>query len=249
MANNVTDPAADNEMTAKKRDYSGLIKLLEVLSVIFMLAMVTACVVLIKKYDISIKNLDNIQKLISGGTITIALGMIIFSVIKSFALVFPPAILFALTGILLKNIWLSLLINTIATALSLFLPYFLGRFTGKSMLDLLKNKFPKIKKIDDFAAANDFTLVFILKASGILPSDLSSLIFGAMGIKYRPYMLGSNFGLLPLNIMWTLLGIYGDLSNPWTFLYILPIIFFTVICTFAAKRISSNKKREPVAED
>ena len=54
MANNVTDPAADNEMTAKKRDYSGLIKLLEVLSVIFMLAMVTACVVLIKKYDISI---------------------------------------------------------------------------------------------------------------------------------------------------------------------------------------------------
>jgi len=249
MPDNITIPASQNAKLTQKRDYSKFIKLLQILSALFVLAMATACVVMIKKYDISIKNLDSIQKLISGGTLTIALGMIIFSIVKSFALVFPPAILFALSGILFKNIWLTLLVNVAATVLSLSLPYFLGRFTGKGMLDSLKNKFSKIKKIDDFAEANDFTLVFILKASGILPSDLSSLLFGAMGIKYKPYMLGANLGLLPINIMWTLLGIHGDLSNPWTFLYILPIILFAVICSFAAKKISGKKVREGSEEN
>jgi uncharacterized membrane protein YdjX (TVP38/TMEM64 family) len=226
------------------KDYGKMVKILQITAGIFMLLMLIACVVLLKRFDISIKNLGAIQEMLAdvrGGVWTLAVGMILFSIIKSFALIFPPAILFALSGLIFESIWVALLVNLVATALSLSLPYYLGRFTGKPMLDTLKTKFPKIGKLDSFAGENEFTFIFILKVSGIIASDLSSLIFGTMNIPYRKYMIASNLGLLPLNILWTLLGAKGDLTNPYTLLYILPIIVFSVVSLYAMK-LYSNKK-------
>ncbi len=228
----------------QEKDYSKTIKSLQIASAVFMLAMLVACVILLKKYNISVKNLGEIQQKLSGiqgGEVTIAVAMILFSIIKSFALIFPPAVLFALSGLLFENIWIAMLVNIIATASSLSLPYFLGRFTGKPMFDTLKNRFPKISKLDDFAGENEFAFVLIMKVSGLLASDLSSLIFGTLNIPYKKYMVAANLGLLPLNILWTLLGAKGDLSNPYSFLYILPIIIFAVVSFVGMKRYSNKK--------
>lgn len=202
------------------------------------------CVVLLKKYNVSLKNVDALATGISGGAAAIALGMIGFSVVKSFALVFPPAVLFALSGLLFGNLRQALLVNFVATALSLSLPYFMGRFTGKNMLETLSKRFKSVKKIDDFAAANDFAIVFIIKASGVMPSDLSSVIFGALGIPYKKYIIAANIGMLPLNIMWTLLGTYGDLSNPLSYLYVLPILIFAIVCSVGIKKYTNKKSAE-----
>ncbi len=233
--------------TVQTKDYSKMVKGLQIGSGLFMLAMLILCVILLKKYNISVKNLGEIQDRITGingGEITFALGMVLFSIIKSFALVFPPAVLFALSGLVFESIWVALLVNAVATALSLSLPYFLGRFTGKPMFDTLKNRFPKISKLDDFAGENEFAFVLILKVSGLLTSDLSSLIFGTMNVPYRKYMIAANLGLLPLNIVWTLLGAKGDLSNPLTFLYILPIILFAVASFVGMKRYAKRKQEQ-----
>lgn len=240
MKNN---PAIDK--MPQTRDYSKMVKSLQIASGAFMLTMLIICVILLKKYNISVKNLDVIQERImnvSGGIITIAAGMVLFSIIKSFALIFPPAVLFALSGLIFENIWLAMLVNLIATVLSLSLPYFLGRFTGKPMFDTLKKRFPKISKLDDFAGENEFAFVLIMKVSGLLASDLSSLIFGTLNIPYRKYMIAANLGLLPLNILWTLLGAKGDLSNPYSFLYILPIIIFAVVSFVGMKRYAKKKE-------
>lgn len=231
--------------TVQTKDYNKMVKGLQIVSGLFMLAMVVLCIILLKKYNINIKNLGEIQNKVTdmkGGEITFAVGMILFSIIKSFALVFPPAVLFALSGLIFESIWVALLVNAIATALSLSLPYFLGRFTGKPMFDTLKNRFPKISKLDDFAGENEFAFVLILKVSGLLASDLSSLIFGTMNVPYRKYMLAANLGLLPLNIVWTLLGAKGDLSNPLSFLYILPVILFAVFSFIGMKQYSKKKQ-------
>ncbi|NLX94344.1 MAG: VTT domain-containing protein [Clostridiales bacterium] len=233
------------DKSVQTKDYNKMVKGLQIVSGLFMLAMVVLCIILLKKYNINIKNLGEIQNKVTGmkgGEITFAVGMILFSIIKSFALVFPPAVLFALSGLIFESIWIALLVNAIATALSLSLPYFLGRFTGKPMFDTLKNRFPKISKLDDFAGENEFAFVLILKVSGLLASDLSSLIFGTMNVPYRKYMIAANLGLLPLNIVWTLLGAKGDLSNPLTFLYILPIILFAV-GSFVGMKWYTKKKQ------
>ena len=224
------------------KNYGGLVKALQIASGVFMLAMLAACVWFMKKNDISIKNVDALTAYLQGGVFAAAGILIGFSVIKSFALVFPPAILFALSGIVFEHLFFAIGVNVVATAASLILPYLMGRFTGRDMVQSLSGRFPKIKKLDDFAGENDFTVVFVFKAGGFLPSDLSSLIFGALGIPFPRYYLAANLGMLPLNVMWTLLGNKGDLSNPLSFLYVLPILLFAIGASVFMKKRNKNKQ-------
>ncbi|MCR4614656.1 MAG: VTT domain-containing protein [Clostridiales bacterium] len=233
------------KQTSKGKDYQKLVKVLQILSGVFMLAMMVVCIIFIKMQNISLKNVDELSKRLMeslGGAFQIGCVLILFSVIKSFALVFPPAVLYALSGVVFKGHYgQAVLVNLIATVLSLSLPYFLGKFTGKPMIDSLKGKFSSIKKIDDFAEANDFVLVFIIKASGLLPSDLSSVIFGSLNIPYWKYMIAANIGMLPLNLLWALLGAKGDLKNPLSYLYVLPILIFAIVSSVIIKKYSNKK--------
>ena len=233
---------------AEKKNYDKLVKGLQIAAGVFMLAMVAAIVFLMTKYHISVKNADQIAGLLTGGAFTVALILIAFSVVKSFALIFPPAVIYAVSGIFFDSYCIAVAVNFIATALSLVLPYFLGRFTGKSMVESLKRRFPKIEKLDRFAGENEFALVFVVKASGMLPCDLSSLIFGAMDMAFPKYFLAANLGMLPLNLLWTLLGNKGDLSDPLSFLYVLPILLFAVAAAFLMKRFSNKQATKQQTE-
>lgn len=227
-----------------KKNNEKLIKILQLCSVIFMLAMVGTMLVLINKFDISIENAAQLSTYIKGGTLTVALIIIAFTVVKSFALVFPPAVIFAVSGLLFDNLWVAILVNFIGVALSVIMPYYLGRFTGKDMLDTLKKKFPKIKKLDDFAGQNEFMVVYVVKASGVIPSDLMNVVYGAMNINFMKYFIASNIGMLPFNILFTLLANKGDLSNPYSLLYIIPIPVFVVIMSVVVKKMTKKKEGE-----
>lgn len=234
------------EQQKKTDKYGKTVKILQIASFIFMIAMVAACVVFLKKNNISVSNVDALAQYLTGGTLTVALILTGFSIVKSFALIFPPAVLFVLSGIVFDNMLTAVLVNAAATAFSLILPYFLGRFMGMDMVNSLKGRFKAIKKLDDFAGENSFAVVFVFKAGGLMPSDLSSLIFGAMNIPFGKYFIASNLGLLVLNVLWTLLGTYGDLSNPLTFLYALPALLFAIgASVFMSKR---QKKKQQTAE-
>ncbi len=225
--------------------YGKLIKILQIASFVFMLAMLVVCVVFLKKNNISVKNVDVLIQYLPGEMLTAALIIIGFSIVKSFALVFPPAVLFVLSGIFFKDMLTAVLVNCIATACSLILPYFLGRFTGAEMVDTLKGKFKAIQKLDSFADANSFAIVFIFKAGGLLPSDLSSLVFGAMKIPFGKYFVASNLGLLILNVLWTLVGVKGDLTNPFSYLYALPALLFAIAASVFMS-IHQKKKQQSV---
>lgn len=234
---------------AKSGDkYGRIVKILQVLSIAFMLSMVVVCVVFLKKNNISVSNVSALTQYLTGGTLTIALIIIGFSVVKSFALIFPPAVLFVLSGIVFDNMLTAVLVNAVATAFSLVLPYFLGKFMGMEMVNSLKKRFKAIKKLDDFTGANSFSIVLIFKAGGLMPSDLSSLIFGAMNIPFGKYFLASNMGLLVLNILWTLLGDKGDLSNPFTFLYALPALLFAILASVIMSKGQKKKAGQVKSE-
>lgn len=232
------------EKTTNKKKNEKLIRALQILSAVFMLFMVVAMLVLMKKFNINIDNAAEFATYIKGGTLTIALIIIAFTVVKSFALVFPPAVIFAVSGLLIDNLALAIFINFIGVALSMILPYYLGRFTGKDMLDTLKERFPKIKKLDDFAGKNEFMVVYVVKASGVVPSDLMNVVYGAMNINFMKYFIASNIGMLPFNILFTLLANKGDLSNPYSLLYIIPIPVFVVIMSIVVKKMTKEKTNE-----
>ena len=113
-------------MNKTESKYSKLVKVMQILSFAFMIVMLVLCLVFLSKNNISVKNVDALTQYLTGGTLTVALILIGFSIVKSFALVFPPAVLFVLSGIVFDNLWTAVLINFFATAASLILPYFLG---------------------------------------------------------------------------------------------------------------------------
>ncbi len=232
-------------MDKRENKYGKLIKVLQIASFVFMLAMLIVCVVFLSKNHISVKNVDSLTQYLTGGTLTVAFILIGFSIVKSFALVFPPAVLYVLSGIVFEKLWIAILVNFIATALSLILPYYLGRFTGKDMVNSLSKRFKAIRKLDDFTDENSFAIVFVFKAGGFMPSDLSSLIFGAMNIPFPTYFVAANLGMLVLNVLWSLLGSKGDLSNPLSYLYALPALLFAI----AASVFMSKRRKKKQAEN
>lgn len=227
--------------------YGKVVKIMQILSFVFMMAMLVVCILFMKKNNISVSNVDALTQYLTGGVVTIALIITVFSIIKSFALIFPPAVLFVLSGIVFDDLPTAILVNFIATACSLILPYFLGRFMGGEMVESLKGKFKAIKKLDSFAGENSFAVVFVFKAGGLMPSDLSSLIFGAMKIPFGKYLIASNMGMLVLNVLWTLLGAKGDLSNPFTFLYALPALLFAILASVLMSK--RQKKKELLSKE
>ena len=233
----------------EKKNYAKLIKLLQILSFVFMGVMIATMLILINKLDISIDNADKLAEYVSGGTLTVAFIIIAFTVVKSFALVFPPAVIFAVSGLIIDNVWIAICVNAIAVALSVILPYYFGRFAGKELLDTLKVKFPKIKKLDEFAGKNEFMVVYVVKASGVVPSDLMSVIYGAMNVNFFKFFIASNLGMLPFNILFTLLANKGDLSNPYSLLYIVPIPVFVVIMSIVVKKMTAKKTEESSANE
>lgn len=234
----------NTEVKNEKKNYDKLVKVLQIAAGVFMLAMVIIFVVLMKKYDISVSNVGMLTERLTGGVISVAAIIILFNLVKSFALVVTPSIVFVVSGIVFENVWVAILVNFIAVAIGLIPPYFLGKFTGKGMVDTLKRRFPKVNKLDSFAGENAFIISFIVKASGLIPGDTSSLILGAMDLPFKSFYLGATLGTLPLNIMWAILGNKGDLSNPYTFLYLLPIVVFALVMSIVVKKMSDKKDAE-----
>ncbi len=233
-------------LMGEKKNYGKLVKALQIAAGVMMLAMVVVCIILIQKYNIKVSNIPELSKMITGGTATIAFVVIAFSVVKSFALVFPPAVVFSIAAYMLPNYFVALLVNLVSVVLSLAIPYFLGKFTGAGMVDTLKGKFKAIKKLDDFAGANEMQTVAVVKLSGLLPGDLSSLLFGAMNISFKNFFIGANLGMLPLVIVYTGFGTalktVGE--KPWlTAIPVVAIVVFVLISSLITKNMVKKNKQ------
>lgn len=199
--------------TKAKNSYNRAVTLLQTLSIVFIIAMVVVMAVFIKKFDISLSNIDQLSSYIHGGTLTICLFIIAFTVVKAFALIFPPTVIFAVAGMLIENVWLAVGVNVVAVALSVILPYYFGRFAGKDLLESLEIRFPKLKKLDAYAGKNEFMFVYSIKSLGIIPTDLLSIIYGAMNISFPKYFIASNLAMLHFNLLFTILFNKVDFST------------------------------------
>lgn len=241
----------------EQKDYGKLVKILQIATGILMIALVVVGIIVKQKLGISAKNIPLLSQQLTeqfgNGVLILSVIMIAISVVKSFALILPPAVVYSITAYILdpgpKGFVISLIVNTVACVLSLIIPYWLGRFTGAGMVDTLSKKFKAIKKLDDFAGTNEMKLTAVIKFAGILPGDLSSLLFGAMNISFKNYMIGAFIGNFPLVAAYTLFGLLlksvGD--KPWVVAIPVAIIvvFLLIASLITKKMISDNKKNQP----
>ena len=221
-----------------------LVKALQIASIVFIIGMVIAGVFLMKKYDISVKNAAAFKEMLQGNIVKVAAIIILVNFIKAFALVITPSIIFVICGMVFDNLWVAILVSMLCIATSIPVPFWLGKFTGSGMAEKLRNKYPKIKKLDEFADDNSFMVVFLVKATGLIPSDVSSMIFGAMGIDFKKFFAATNLGEIPIIVLWCLLGNKGNFSDPKTFLYVIPVIVFALLASWFMNMWTDKNSKE-----
>lgn len=153
---------------------------------------------------------------------TILAAGIIFSffALKSLTVVFPLSILYLASGILFRP-WAAVLISTTGLAITITIPYWIGRYSGKQTVQEICRKYPKAEQIAKYQETNTFFACFITRIVGFLPCDIMSLYFGACDTDYTVYLAAGVSGSLLSVITTTLLG--AEISNP------LSLPFITVL--------------------
>ena len=142
-----------------------------------------------------------------------ALFLIALYAAKSMSVFFPLVVLY-LAGGLLFPLPVSLAVNLAGMAACVSVPYLVGRFSAAESVDRLREKYPKLEKLERVQQENHFLFALIARALGILPGDVVSLYFGSMRLPFLPYLAGSLVGLAPTMVAVCIMG--DNVANPFS---------------------------------
>lgn len=171
-----------------------------------------------------------------------ALLMLGLYAVKSVSFIFPIAILQLAVGHLFSTAT-ALLVNFLGRAVTLALPYWMGRFSGASMVESLTAKYPKLKTVVDYQNGNSLYISFFMRTLNFLPGDAVSLFLGAEKIPFGTYMAGGVLGTLPGVILATIFG--ANIKNPKSPAFWLSAVLLVMISVFSIlihRHISRKKK-------
>ena len=105
--------------------------------------------------------------------------------LKSLSLVFPVVALFAVSGQLFP-LPVALAVNTVGIAITMTLPYLLGRASELDFSEKLMAKYPKLREVRQLREQSSFFLSFLVRAIGVLACDVVSMYFGSTKMDYLP---------------------------------------------------------------
>ena len=145
----------------------------------------------------------------------VALFLLLLFALKSVSLMFPILVLMAACGALFP-LPAAILIATLGTALTLSIPYFIGRGAGPDMTVKLQEKHERLRELRALRRRNEFFLAFLIRIIGILPCDVVSLYLGNTRMPYGKYLLGGVLGFMADILTATVVGMkVEDRSSPW----------------------------------
>ena len=133
--------------------------------------------------------------------------------LKSLTVVFPLSILYLASGIIFQPV-IAVLISTVGLAITITIPYWIGKYSGKQIVQEICQKYPKAGMIAQYQRTNTFFACFITRIVGFLPGDIVSIYFGACDTVYLIYLAAGVSGSLLSIITTTLLG--EKISTPFS---------------------------------
>lgn len=194
-------------------DWQGIVTLL----------LIIAAFVCINIFDISV---NTIISYTPDNTALAIIVMLLLYAFKSVTFVISLQILHLACGIMF-TLPVALAVNIVGSAISIVLPYMLGKWKGKKYLNKLFSRHPNLKKLNSFNESNAFMTSFCVRGIGLTALDPTSLYFGAAGTPFVQYFLGSMVGLLPTLIVRTTTGVSAE--DPSSIGFKLSIIAYAVV--------------------
>lgn len=144
-----------------------------------------------------------------------ALFLLLLYGLKSLSLTLPILLLDTVCGILFP-LPTAILVAVLGTAITLTVPYFIGRGAGPDMTERLQQKHPRLRELREMRSRNELFLAFLIRIVGILPCDVVSLYLGNTRMPFSKYLLGGVLGFLPDILTATVVGMKADdRSSPW----------------------------------
>ena len=144
-----------------------------------------------------------------------ALFLLLLYALKSLSLTLPILLLDTVCGVLFP-LPVAILVATLGTAITLTIPYFIGRGAGPDMTEKLQQKHPRLRELRELRSRNELFLAFLIRIVGILPCDVVSLYLGNTRMPFPKYLLGGVLGFLPDVLTATVVGMKADdRSSPW----------------------------------
>lgn len=165
--------------------------------------------------------------------------------IKSLTIVIPLPSLYVASGILFSPLK-AVLVSYLGLAITLTIPFILGRWSSAEEMEYIKKKYPKIEKVIEMQERNEFLASFVIRLIGWFPCDVLSFYFGACKTNYLKYITSALLGCSIGVITNTLLG--DVILNPfsWQFIVLLLIkiaISASVIAiTYRVNKGKNSKK-------
>ena len=141
--------------------------------------------------------------------------------LKSLTVVFPLSILYLASGIIFQPV-IAVLISTVGLAITITIPYWIGRCSGKQIVQKICQKYPKAGMVEKYQRTNTFFACFITRIVGFLPGDIVSIYFGACDTAYLIYLVAGVFGSLLSIITTTLLG--EKISDPFSIEFMMVLL-------------------------
>ncbi len=157
---------------------------------------------------------ENIVNFTPENPILAVVIMLLLFAFKSVTFIIYGSILYAVNGILFPMPF-ALILNIVGSAIMATLPFLIGQKKGTGFLIWLTERYPKLSVLRELPCKNGFFLSMIIRLIGCLPGDVVSMYFGASGIRYREYILGTLTGLAPSVIVFTIMGMSAnDVTSP-----------------------------------
>ena len=170
--------------------------------------------------------------------------MLLLFALKSLTVVFPLSILYLASGILFQPV-IAVLISTAGLAVTITIPYWIGKYSGKQAVQEICKKYPKAGMLAKYQEQNIFFACFITRIVGFLPGDIVSLYFGACDTAYLIYLAAGVAGSLLSIITTTLLG--EKISDPFSIEFMIVLLCRILVSAGAVVlnyRLNHKKKQQ-----
>ena len=129
--------------------------------------------------------------------------------LKSLTTVIYVKIIYIAAGIVFP-LPIAFLINILGTVVHLTIPYGIGRLGGREMAQSVLKKHPKLHRVTALRQRSNFWFAMFSRAIGVIPADPVSIYFGACGMPFWDFLLGSCAGLFPTMIVTTIVGMEAE---------------------------------------
>lgn len=166
--------------------------------------------------------------------------LLVLYVIKSLSVFFPVTVLYAVGGYMLGPV-VGCIVNALGVAMGFVIQYRFGSASGHAAAGKISAKHPRIAAMLDAQSRSPVFAVFSVRLFSVISPDLISYYFGAVGVGFGAFMLGSILGVLPGLAAVTVFGTSAtDPSSP---LFIISAaIAVAVFALTAAGRYISGRK-------